>query len=135
MTQKRLVLHFPPDILDQPIIYKLVRDYDLVFNILRASIIPDEEGILVLEISGEQEEYERGITYLKETNVEIEPLSEDIVLIAERCTHCGLCPTFCPTGALSLERATMKVIYEPEKCVACLECIEVCPMHAIESCV
>lgn len=133
MTERRLVLHFPPDILDQPIIYKLVKDYDLVFNILKASIIPEKEGILVLEIRGDRGQFEKGIQYLEQQNVRIEPLSEDIVRREERCTHCGLCTIFCPSGALSLERGTMRVLYDPEQCVACLECLDVCPTHAIES--
>ena len=133
MTQQRLVLHFPPDILDQPIIYKLIRDHNLVFNILRARVIPEEEGILVLEITGEEADFQKGLDYLKEQNVKIESISNDIVRIEERCTHCGLCVTFCPSGALSFDKKTMKVIYEPEKCVACLECIEICPLHAFVS--
>lgn len=65
MTQQRLVLHFPPDILDQPIIYRLIRDHNLVFNILRARVIPEEEGILVLEITGEKADFSEGAQLFK----------------------------------------------------------------------
>ena len=44
---RRVVLHFPRSLVDQPIIYKLVRDFDLQFNILKASVTPNEEGLLV----------------------------------------------------------------------------------------
>jgi hypothetical protein len=37
---------------ERPIIYRLVKDYDLEFNILKASITPEQEGLLVLELKG-----------------------------------------------------------------------------------
>ncbi|MFB0533330.1 MAG: NIL domain-containing protein, partial [Desulfatiglandales bacterium] len=56
IVSKRIVLHFPRRLVDRPIIYRLVRDYNLQFNILRASVTPEEEGLMVLELSGDQEE-------------------------------------------------------------------------------
>ncbi len=41
---KRVVLQFPKRMIDEPIIYRLVKDYDLVPNILKASITPKEQG-------------------------------------------------------------------------------------------
>jgi len=35
---KRIVLHFPRRLVDQPIVYNLIKDYNLSFNILKASI-------------------------------------------------------------------------------------------------
>ena len=34
MKKKRIVLHFPHKLIDKPIAYNLVKDYNLVFNIL-----------------------------------------------------------------------------------------------------
>jgi hypothetical protein len=52
MISKRIVLHFPHRLVDQPIVYKLVKDFDLQFNILKAYVTPQEEGLMVLELSG-----------------------------------------------------------------------------------
>ena len=43
---KRIVLRFPKRMVERPIIYRLVKDYDLEFNILKASITPEQEGLL-----------------------------------------------------------------------------------------
>ena len=51
---RKVVLRFPHRLVDKPIIYRLVKDYDLQFNILKASITPKEEGLLVLELSGKR---------------------------------------------------------------------------------
>jgi len=50
--------------LDEPIVYKLVKDFELVFNILQAKITPKEEGLMVLELKGKKENYAEGIKYL-----------------------------------------------------------------------
>ncbi|MBC8436540.1 MAG: (Fe-S)-binding protein, partial [Candidatus Omnitrophica bacterium] len=38
MTSQKIVLHFPRRMVDQPIVYKLVKDFDLKFNILKAHV-------------------------------------------------------------------------------------------------
>lgn len=128
----RIVLHFPRRLVDQPIIYRLVKDYDLVFNILKASVTPEEEGLLVMELSGGQEEYEKGIQYLVEAGVKVQPLSQDIVRNEAKCTHCGACITICPYGALALDPSTREVNFYQDKCIACELCIKACPPRAME---
>ncbi|TET87415.1 MAG: 4Fe-4S dicluster domain-containing protein [Dehalococcoidia bacterium] len=131
-VSKRVVLHFPRNLVDQPIIYRLVRDYDLMFNILKASVTPKEEGLLVLELSGEEKDYEKGVGYLAEVGVEIQSLSRDVYRDEVQCTHCGACITICPTHAFELEPSTRKVNFLDEKCIACGLCIKACPPRAME---
>jgi len=127
----RLVLRFPPLLVDQPVVYKLIKEYNLVFNILRADITPDNEGLMVLEIEGEEEDFKRGLSYLNERGVKVQPLSQDVVMRKELCTHCGACIVHCPTGALYLN-GERKVLFAPDKCVACEVCLEICPYRAME---
>lgn len=129
---KRVVLHFPRSLVDQPIISRLVKDYALEFNILKASVTPKEEGLLLLELSGEREDYENGIRYLAELGVGIQPLSQDVSRNEERCTHCGACVVICPTGALALEPSTRRVNFDNSKCIACGLCVLPCPPRAME---
>jgi len=132
IISRRIVLHFPKRLADRPIVYRLIKDYDLEFNILKASITPEEEGLMVLELNGEQEDYDKGIRYLIETGVEIQSLSQDVFCSEERCTHCGACITICPTGAFELDPVTRYVSFHNEKCVACGLCLKACPPRAME---
>lgn len=132
MISKRIVLKFPQALVDQPIVYRLVKDYNLEFNILKAYVTPSEEGLLVLELKGKDANYKKGVEYLSNIGVGIQLLSQDIVRNEERCTHCGVCVTICPTGALQLDPATRRVNFYDDKCIACELCIKACPPRAME---
>ncbi len=132
VVSKRIVLHFPKRMGDRPVIYRLIKDYDLEFNILKALITPEDEGLMVLELRGEQESYDEGIKYLIENGVKIQSLSQDVTRNEERCTHCGACITICPTDAFELDHLTRRISFYNEKCVACGVCIKACPPRAME---
>jgi len=131
-VSKRIVLRFPKRMVDRPIIYRLVKDYDLEFNILKASITPEQEGVMVLELKGNQSEYDKGIEFLLKAGVKIQSLGQDVIRNEERCTHCGACVTVCPTGAFRLDPKTRLIIFDNEECIACGLCIPACPPRAME---
>jgi len=131
-VSRRIVLHFPKRLADRPMISLLVKHYDLDFNILKASVTPDKEGLLVLELKGKQEDYDKGIKYLAETGVIIQSLSQNVTRNEERCTHCGACITICPSGAFELDPVTRKVSFHDRKCLACELCLKACPPRAME---
>lgn len=128
---KRIVLHFPPSVTGQPVVYRLVRDFNLNFNILKASVSPGEEGLLIMELSGAQKNYDRGIQYLTGVGVKIQSLSQDVVRDEGRCTHCGACVAICPSDAFSLEPETRRVLFDHNKCVVCGLCVKACPPRAM----
>ena len=66
-VSKRIVLHFPRRLVERSIVSRLVKDYNLDFNILKASVTPDEEGLMVLELSEKLWDYDKGIRYLTKT--------------------------------------------------------------------
>ena len=94
--------------------------------------MPNEEGVMVAELSGEDEKYNKGIKYLQDQGVDVQLLSRDVRRDEQRCTQCGACITICPTGALSIpDRTTMIVTFDIEKCVACSLCVQACPPRAM----
>jgi ferredoxin len=132
MSARKIVLNFPKDKIDKPIIYKLIKDFNLSFNIMRANITPEQEGHMVLELDGDNGEIEKGIKYLKQEGISIQPLSKDINVNWEKCTQCGACVAMCPTDALYIkDRKTMEVAFDSDKCIACELCIRPCPPRAI----
>ncbi len=132
MTKKRLVLSFPSTLVDQPIVYHLVKDYDLMINILRGVVTPNQPGRLVVEISGKKKSVDDGINYLVGLGVEIQSLAQDIKWHEDKCISCTSCVPICPTNARTVNRATMEVSHDKEHCIACELCITVCPYGALE---
>ncbi|MEE9401178.1 MAG: NIL domain-containing protein [Dehalococcoidia bacterium] len=133
MTKARkVVLRFPHRLVDKPIIYRLVKDYDLMFNILKASVTPNEEGLLVLELSGKKKDYDEAVRFLAEAGVELQSLAQDVSRNEDRCTHCGACVTICPVDAFSVDPVTRRVDFQHTRCIACELCIKPCPVRAME---
>ena len=128
---RRLKLTFPADTLDKPIVYKLIRDYDLVFNILGASVTQEETGRMVIEVTGERDTIKQGVAYLKKAGVEVERIHQEVLWDENLCTQCTACTTVCPTKALPVDRRTHKMTFDKDKCIACGLCIPVCPYRAL----
>ena len=71
-------LIFGKDLVTEPVIYHLGKNYAVVTNIRRADVTR-EEGWVVLEMTGEPEERDRGVTYLESRGVRVEPVEGDVI--------------------------------------------------------
>jgi len=130
MAKKKIVLHFPEESIEKPLTYHLVKDYDLIPNILRAQI-DENEGMLVMDLEGAPDQIQKGIAFLKEQNVGIQEAIKDIIVDRERCVDCGSCTGVCRPGALAMG-SDWKLAFDQEKCVFCQLCINACPVRAIK---
>ena len=129
---KILILRFPKSEVQKPIVYHLTKDYDLVFNILNAAILPRKEGVMALELSGTKKNFKDGVKFLKAQGVHVKNASQEIKRDNKKCTDCGACTAVCPTGALAVQRPEMQVIFDQEKCSVCELCVPACPPRAME---
>ncbi len=129
---QRIVLRFPSALIDRPVISEAIKRFDLDFNILQAQISPQQEGIMVIVLSGDEKMLKNALAWLAKKGVHIQPLKQDIVKNETRCTQCGVCVGLCPTQALFVDKSTAYVRFDPEKCIACLFCVKGCMMHAME---
>jgi L-aspartate semialdehyde sulfurtransferase ferredoxin len=132
MYSRKVVIRYTADTIEQPIIYELVKRFDLVFNILKARIFPRREGMIVLELAGLKENFDAAILFLKEKGLKVEPLSKSVIQNMDKCVFCGACTAFCPTSALSFDRESMRVCFDAEKCNGCELCVSACPARAME---
>lgn len=78
MASQHVHLHFPPGPATDPVIYEIVKRFDVVPNIRRASI-HDHTGWMVLEISGEQASLDAALAYLAGIGVEVSAPQGDIL--------------------------------------------------------
>ncbi len=132
MAVRRVVFHYPRQLIDSPVVSQLVSKYNLEFNILRANITPQSEGVMVLGLQGAEDDIERALSWVQEQGIAVQPLEKDVVRNDETCIHCGACVTICPTGALYKDLATQEVLFDSDKCIACELCVPACPPRAME---
>jgi ABC-type methionine transport system ATPase subunit len=78
MARRRLKLIFTSSLVKEPVIYQLGKQFEIVTNIRRADVTGDH-GWVMLEITGEPEELERGVEYLESRGVTVEPAEGDLV--------------------------------------------------------
>ena len=134
MITRKLFLHFPKCETEKPIVYQLVKDYNLIINIFRAKVTANEEGYLVLDVTGEEADIERGMEFVRSFRVTIDTVNKGVRWDAARCTHCGNCLSHCPTQALRLrDRDRREVEFVESACIECLNCLDNCPFGACSS--
>ena len=78
MAKKRVKFTFPTDLISEPVIYELGKKFEIVTNIRRADVREDF-GWVVLELEGEGDEISRGLDWVTETGVRIDPVGGDVI--------------------------------------------------------
>ena len=78
MARHRVKLTFPTDLIQQPLIWHLGRDFEIVTNIRRADV-RESVGWVVLELEGEEPEIERGLAWARRMGVRVDPIVGDVV--------------------------------------------------------
>ena len=127
-----IILRFSPNAVGEPIVYMLVKEFDLIPNIMKASVNPDKEGYLVMALTGKENDYEQAVHRLQGMGVSVQDLMDRVKWDKDACTQCGACTAVCPSGALSLSRPEMTVEFDSDKCVVCHMCIQACPVNAVK---
>ena len=128
---KKIYLYFPKSETEKPIVYRLVKDFNLIINIFRAKVTPEEEGYLSLDVTGEVEDIERAFAYLSTLELVIHAGTKGLHWDENRCIHCGACVVHCPTGALAFSNDKTRAIqFSEDLCVECHACIGACPYGA-----
>ena len=78
MTVRHLQLTFPESQVTEPVIYQIVKQFDVVPSIRRANI-SNHVGWMVIEVSGSTEALDAAIDYLEGLGIVVTDASGDIV--------------------------------------------------------
>jgi ABC-type methionine transport system ATPase subunit len=77
-TRERYYLSYPRVLIKEPILYQLVKKFDLMFNIRGASVSEDM-GLVAVEFEGTPDQIERALTWLRQLGVTVEPIEKNII--------------------------------------------------------
>ncbi len=76
--RERYYLSYPRALIKEPILYHLVKKFDLIFNIRGASV-SEEMGLVAVEFEGTRDQIERAIVWLRSTGVTVEPIEKNVI--------------------------------------------------------
>jgi ABC-type methionine transport system ATPase subunit len=71
-------LTFPKDQIEKPLIWEIIKTFDVVTNIRQASISHDV-GVMGVEIDGPQERVESAVNFLRSRGVTVEPIEKNVI--------------------------------------------------------
>ncbi len=75
---ERYYLSYPRHLIREPILYHLVKKFDLIFNIRGASVSEDM-GLVAVEFEGTADQIERAIQWLRQSGVTVEPIEKNVI--------------------------------------------------------
>ena len=76
MVKRKVMFTFTKELIEEPIIYNLGQQFNLITNIRQADIAEDR-GWVALELEGKEEDIEQGITWATSKGMRVEPVTED----------------------------------------------------------
>jgi L-aspartate semialdehyde sulfurtransferase ferredoxin len=78
VAKRKVMLKYPEQLIKEPVLFRMAKEFDVMPNIRRARVT-ETIGEIVAELDGAPEDLERGIQYLKQEGVLVEPVEGDIV--------------------------------------------------------
>ena len=78
MGMTRVKFTYEQEMIKRSIIYDLGRRFEIITNIRRADVREDM-GWVVLELEGEEEEIRKGLEWVVESGVRVDPIAGDVV--------------------------------------------------------
>ena len=78
MVKKQVMFTFPEELIKEPVIYQLGRQFGVITNIRRADV-SENKGWVVLELEGEEKDIEQGIAWVTAKGVRVDPVTGDVV--------------------------------------------------------
>jgi NIL domain-containing protein len=74
----RLFVSFPEELVGRPLIYELVKRFDVVPNVRRANV-ESHSGWVILELDGEGGARDAAVAYLEELGCSVNRMEGDVV--------------------------------------------------------
>ena len=78
MAKRQLTIIFPQQLIKEPVIYTMAREYNVMPNIRRAKVT-ESVGEMTLELEGDAQQLARAVAYLEQQGQKVEPVTGDIV--------------------------------------------------------
>lgn len=76
MTAARLHLTFPEHLAQEPVLYRLGREFEVVPNIRRANL-DEHEGWVIVDLDGDEAAVAEAVAWLTDRGIQVDRIQED----------------------------------------------------------
>jgi len=76
--KKRVKLTFPQNLIKEPVIFTMAKEFNVMPNIRRARVT-ETVGEMILEMEGAEDDLEKGVKWLREKGIDVELVEGDII--------------------------------------------------------
>ena len=130
-VKHKYILTFSQETANKPITYQLIKDHNLIVNIINAEITARKRSYLLVEITGMEKNLRSGIKFLERNKVCCKTFNKQLQFDHLNCISCGSCTGVCYSKALAVSPEDNKVNFDKENCTACGLCIKACPIQLL----
>jgi len=125
----KIVLKFPQEIMQGPLLADVVLETGVRINIDRA-LVDASVGEIVIDVPDER--VEEVAEAFRRRGTEVHEMDTPIVLDEAECVQCGACVSVCPVGVFTYkEDRTISI--DLTRCVLCKTCMTMCPHGALKT--
>ncbi|HYU39356.1 MAG TPA: NIL domain-containing protein [Acidimicrobiia bacterium] len=78
MSSIRLFVSFPEELVDRPMIYEIIKKFDVVPSIRRANV-EEHSGWVILEVNGDQDQLDGAIAYFEGLGCTVNRMEGDVL--------------------------------------------------------
>ena len=78
MASKRVRFTFPENLIKEPLIYNLGKEFAVITNV-RMADVDERTGWVVLELEGDLAEIDRSLDWARAKGVRVDPVTGDVV--------------------------------------------------------
>ncbi len=79
MNMVRLQLIYPEELVKEPVLCMVCKNFDVILNIRTAKVTSDT-GMLTVEIDGDSDEIEKAIKFIEERGISVQPIEGQIFM-------------------------------------------------------
>jgi hypothetical protein len=76
--KEKFYLTYTPALVKEPLVYLLVKKFDLIPNI-RGANVSEEMGLLAVELEGPRETIDSAVVWMRSQGVTVEPIEKNVI--------------------------------------------------------
>jgi NAD-dependent dihydropyrimidine dehydrogenase PreA subunit len=125
----KIVLKFPQEIMQDPLLADVVLETGVRINIDRA-LVDRSVGEIVIDVPDER--VEEVAEAFRRRGAEVHEMDTPIVLDEAECVQCGACVSVCPVEVFTYNK-DRTISIDLTRCVLCKTCMTMCPHGALKT--